>query len=199
MASAPIALRHPLAPEDRARANFYAILAALFADAPSAQLLATVGATDLLEDAEAAGELRALLRLEFDGVDRGAERDGARHRRCHRIGRPERRRAPNGPGPPDARGDQRKDGCGKPEPTTASERRSRPGGGRRARDQRLAQSLLEPGARSYDHVGVKKHREWVVRRVGSQVRGDARRDAIRRRPDRPHPHRAIHPRRISRW
>jgi len=56
VASAPIALRHRLAPEDRARADFYAILAALFADAPDAKLLATVGATDLLEAAEA-GEL----------------------------------------------------------------------------------------------------------------------------------------------
>ncbi len=56
MESAPIALHHRLDPEDRARANFYAILAALFADAPDAKLLATVGATDLLEDAEA-GEL----------------------------------------------------------------------------------------------------------------------------------------------
>ena len=48
MASAPIALRHRLAPEDRARADFYAILGALFADAPDAKLLATIGATDLL-------------------------------------------------------------------------------------------------------------------------------------------------------
>ena len=53
MAATPIALQHRLDPEDRARANFYAILAALFADAPDAKLLATVGATDLLEDAEA--------------------------------------------------------------------------------------------------------------------------------------------------
>jgi TorA maturation chaperone TorD len=56
VASAPIVLRHRLAPEDRARADFYAILAALFADAPDAKLLATVGATELLEAAEA-GEL----------------------------------------------------------------------------------------------------------------------------------------------
>jgi TorA maturation chaperone TorD len=53
MEATPVALQHRLDPEDRARANFYAILAALFADAPDAKLLATVGATDLLEDAEA--------------------------------------------------------------------------------------------------------------------------------------------------
>jgi TorA maturation chaperone TorD len=53
MEAAPIAVQHRLDPEDRARANFYAILAALFADAPDAKLLAAVGATDLLEDAEA--------------------------------------------------------------------------------------------------------------------------------------------------
>jgi len=54
--ASPIALHNRLDPEDRARADFYAILAALFADAPDAKLLATVGATELLEDAEA-GEL----------------------------------------------------------------------------------------------------------------------------------------------
>jgi len=51
--SARIALHHRLDPEDRARANFYAILAALFADAPDAGLLAAVGSSDLLEDAQA--------------------------------------------------------------------------------------------------------------------------------------------------
>jgi len=53
MSSAPIALHHRLEPEDRARANFYAVLGALFADAPDAALLRAIGASGLLEDAEA--------------------------------------------------------------------------------------------------------------------------------------------------
>ena len=63
MTAAPVALHHRLDPEDRARANFYAILAGLFADAPDAALLASIGRSELLEDAEA-GELpRAWNRL----------------------------------------------------------------------------------------------------------------------------------------
>ena len=42
-----------LEPEDRARANFYGILAALYADAPSASLLAAIGGAQPLPDAEA--------------------------------------------------------------------------------------------------------------------------------------------------
>ncbi len=37
-------LPHPLAPEDQARANFYALLARLFADAPDAALLHAIAA-----------------------------------------------------------------------------------------------------------------------------------------------------------
>jgi len=53
MSSAPIAVHHRLEPEDRARANFYAILARLFADAPDAALLAAIGRSELMEEAEA--------------------------------------------------------------------------------------------------------------------------------------------------
>jgi TorA maturation chaperone TorD len=49
---APIRIVHRLEPEDRARANFYAVLAALFADAPDASLLRRIGAADLLPDGE---------------------------------------------------------------------------------------------------------------------------------------------------
>jgi len=47
---------HRLDPEDRARANFYGVLAALYADAPSPRLLAAVGAAERLPEA-AAGSL----------------------------------------------------------------------------------------------------------------------------------------------
>jgi TorA maturation chaperone TorD len=50
-ASAPIHVVRRLDPEDRARADFYAVLAALFADAPTAGLLRTVGAAAPLDDA----------------------------------------------------------------------------------------------------------------------------------------------------
>ena len=52
MEAAAVSLLHPIAPEDRGRANFYAVLAALHADAPDARLLATIGAADELPDAE---------------------------------------------------------------------------------------------------------------------------------------------------
>jgi TorA maturation chaperone TorD len=39
---AAVALAHPLAPEDRSRADFYALLARLYADAPDAPLLQAV-------------------------------------------------------------------------------------------------------------------------------------------------------------
>jgi TorA maturation chaperone TorD len=52
MSSTPVALHHRLEPEDRARANFYAVLAGLFADAPDAALLAAIGRSELLEDAQ---------------------------------------------------------------------------------------------------------------------------------------------------
>jgi TorA maturation chaperone TorD len=52
MSSTPVALHHRLEPEDRARANFYAVLSGLFADAPDAALLAAIGRSELLEDAQ---------------------------------------------------------------------------------------------------------------------------------------------------
>lgn len=56
MASSPLTFVHRLEPEDRARANFYGVLAALYADAPSAGLLQAVGAAEPLPDA-ASGSL----------------------------------------------------------------------------------------------------------------------------------------------
>ena len=56
MESATLRFVHPIAPEDRARANFYAVLAALFRDAPDAALLRAIGGADELPAAEA-GEL----------------------------------------------------------------------------------------------------------------------------------------------
>ena len=44
---------HRLEPEDRARANFYGVLAALYGDAPGARLLQAVGEARRLPDAEA--------------------------------------------------------------------------------------------------------------------------------------------------
>jgi TorA maturation chaperone TorD len=52
MEAATLSFVHPIAPEDRARANFYAVLAALYADAPGAALLTTIGGADELPDAE---------------------------------------------------------------------------------------------------------------------------------------------------
>ena len=48
MITEPVALPHPLAPEDRGRADFYALLARLYADPPDAALLATIGGADAL-------------------------------------------------------------------------------------------------------------------------------------------------------
>jgi len=42
MSDAPIAVQHRLAPEDQARAEFYALLSRLFADVPDAPLLAAI-------------------------------------------------------------------------------------------------------------------------------------------------------------
>jgi TorA maturation chaperone TorD len=50
--AAPIRIVHRLAPEDRARADFYAVLAALLRDAPDAALLRTIGAAGPLPEAE---------------------------------------------------------------------------------------------------------------------------------------------------
>jgi TorA maturation chaperone TorD len=43
MTATAVAVPHPLSPEDRGRADFYALLARLFADAPDAALLAAIG------------------------------------------------------------------------------------------------------------------------------------------------------------
>lgn len=43
-ATSPVRMQHALAPEDQARAEFYAVLARLFAGAPDAPLLAMLGA-----------------------------------------------------------------------------------------------------------------------------------------------------------
>ncbi|MGE5171058.1 MAG: molecular chaperone [Rudaea sp.] len=42
-ATTPIALEHPLSPEDRARRDFYALLARLYGDVPDAALLRAIG------------------------------------------------------------------------------------------------------------------------------------------------------------
>jgi TorA maturation chaperone TorD len=52
MEAATLRFVHPLAPEDRARANFYAVLAALYRDAPDRRLLGAVGAADELPTAQ---------------------------------------------------------------------------------------------------------------------------------------------------
>lgn len=56
MESSTLAVAHRLEPEDRARANFYGVLAALYADAPSARLLSAIGDAELLPEA-ASGSL----------------------------------------------------------------------------------------------------------------------------------------------
>jgi TorA maturation chaperone TorD len=52
MNTSPLTLQHPLAPEDQARAEFYALLARLFAAPPDAPLLAMLGASELWSDAQ---------------------------------------------------------------------------------------------------------------------------------------------------
>jgi TorA maturation chaperone TorD len=52
MEPAPIRVVQRLEPEDRARANFYAVLAALYADAPDGSLLRAIGAAEPLPAAE---------------------------------------------------------------------------------------------------------------------------------------------------
>jgi len=49
MSDATVTLRHEIEPEDQARAEFYALLARLFADAPDASLLAAIAAAPALE------------------------------------------------------------------------------------------------------------------------------------------------------
>ena len=52
MTTSNVTLQHPVAPEDLARAEFYALLARLLAAPPDAPLLALIGASDLWPDAD---------------------------------------------------------------------------------------------------------------------------------------------------
>lgn len=52
METSPLTLHHALAPEDQARAEFYAVLARLFAAPPDAPLLALMGASAPWPDAD---------------------------------------------------------------------------------------------------------------------------------------------------
>jgi TorA maturation chaperone TorD len=61
--SAPIRVVHRLEPEDRARADFYAVLAALYADAPDAELLRKLGAAEMLPPVESGTLPQAWNRL----------------------------------------------------------------------------------------------------------------------------------------
>lgn len=61
--SAPIHLVRPLEPEDQVRVNFYAVLAALYADAPTPSLLRSIGAAEPLADAESGSLPHAWNRL----------------------------------------------------------------------------------------------------------------------------------------
>jgi TorA maturation chaperone TorD len=63
MEYATLGFVHPLAPEDRARANFYGVLAALFADAPNAALLRAIGTAQPLPEAESGSLPQAWNRL----------------------------------------------------------------------------------------------------------------------------------------
>ncbi|HVE49979.1 MAG TPA: molecular chaperone TorD family protein [Casimicrobiaceae bacterium] len=58
MESAPLVFVHAIEPEDRARADFYAVLATLFRDAPTAQVLQAIAAAGRLPEA-ASGVLPA--------------------------------------------------------------------------------------------------------------------------------------------
>ncbi len=49
MTAAGVALAHPLTPEDRSRAEFYALLARLYADAPDARLLTAIAGAEHME------------------------------------------------------------------------------------------------------------------------------------------------------
>ena len=51
METAPVTLQQRLEPEDEARAQFYALLARLYASAPDATLLAALGGSDAWQDA----------------------------------------------------------------------------------------------------------------------------------------------------
>jgi TorA maturation chaperone TorD len=63
MESSTLSFVHRIEPEDRARANFYGVLAALFADAPSARLLRTIGDAEPLPVAASGSLPQAWNRL----------------------------------------------------------------------------------------------------------------------------------------
>ena len=52
METSPLVMQHALAPEDQARAEFYALLGRLYTAPPDAPLLALVGASELWSDAD---------------------------------------------------------------------------------------------------------------------------------------------------
>lgn len=63
MESTPIVFAEKLAPEDQARADFYALLSRLFAQPPDAALLATLGSAAPLQVADGAAESDAAAAL----------------------------------------------------------------------------------------------------------------------------------------
>jgi TorA maturation chaperone TorD len=70
MSEAPVAPHGSVHPEDEARADFYALLARLFADAPDAALLASLASAAPLEPETPAGEV--------DGADLAGAWDALR-------------------------------------------------------------------------------------------------------------------------
>jgi TorA maturation chaperone TorD len=65
MQVAPMVFTKQLAPEDQARADFYALLSRLFAQAPDAALLAAIGAAPPLESPEGADDVSAALAVSW--------------------------------------------------------------------------------------------------------------------------------------
>lgn len=63
MQASPISLQLPLASEDQARADIYAVLARLFAGAPDAAFLATLGAAERMAATDASPVVAAWNRL----------------------------------------------------------------------------------------------------------------------------------------
>jgi TorA maturation chaperone TorD len=68
MSEAPVVLNRWLEPEDQARADFYALLARLFADAPDAALLTSIAGAEPLVPAGAAGDAGAELAAAWDAL-----------------------------------------------------------------------------------------------------------------------------------
>lgn len=63
METSPLVMQHVLAPEDQARAEFYALLARLYTAPPDAPLLALVGASELWSEADSSPLAGAWNRL----------------------------------------------------------------------------------------------------------------------------------------